>query len=336
MSQKVEVGIIGAGQWGSTLSLLASRNNVRVTLYDQNQELIKSIQSSRKNIRYLPEKISFPENIFVTSDIEIVTKPDLLLFVIPSKAIRNLCQTIKPFIRNEHMILHGTKGLEPHTFLRMSEIISQETNCKKVGVLSGPNIAIELALGQPGATVIASANKNVIESAQQIFASSQFRVYGNEDLLGVEWAGSLKNILAIAAGINNGLGFGSNVLSMLITRGLSEMSRVIQSIGGHSNTLIGLAGIGDIITTCTSPLSRNFRAGQMLTKGKTRTEIEKELAMTVEGFNTIEVIAELAEKKNLDLPITQALNKIIRDNQPIPQAIQQLMERPFSYEFQYN
>ncbi|MBI2604739.1 MAG: NAD(P)-dependent glycerol-3-phosphate dehydrogenase [Deltaproteobacteria bacterium] len=329
------VGILGAGQWGTALSLLASRGCGRVYLYDRDKGRANETRETRINARYLPG-IRLPENVLVTSDLKTVLENSTLVIpVIPSKHFRGFAREYARFVRPDHCLVHGTKGLEPQTHKRMSEILLEETPARLVGALSGPNLAVELANGQPGATVIGSPSMEVIAFMQAAFASPQLRIYGNPDLVGVEWAGALKNILAVAAGINNALGYGQNVLALLITRGLAELSRLISAKGAHSSTLLGLAGVGDIITTCTSPLSRNFRAGQLLAQGKSMAEIEKALAMTIEGFNTVKVASEIAQSLKIELPITQALEQIIFEARPIGEAIRELMERPATFEFQF-
>lgn len=329
------IGILGAGSWGTALALLASKQVSTVYLYDRNPSRAAEIEKSRENSRYLPG-IKLPAQVHPSHDLKMIfEKCRLLVPVIPAEAFRAFTKTYAPFTRGDHLLVHGTKGLEPTTHKRMSEILIEETSCIRVGALSGPNLAQELANGLPGATVIASRFDEVIETTQAAFSSNQLRVYGNHDLVGVEWAGALKNILAIASGLLNELGYGQNALAMMLTRGLSEISRLITAMGAHSLTLLGLAGIGDVIATCTSPLSRNFRAGQQLAKGRTAQEITKSLAVTVEGFNTIKVATELAAQKKIDLPITHALWQIAFERKPTEDALRELMERPSTLEFSF-
>ncbi len=334
MPEAKNITILGAGQWGTSLAMLAARNGCKVCLYDHEEARVELMTRERENKRYL-SGFPFPEGITLTSDLKTAFANRVVMPIIPSKVYREFARKFASFVTPEHILVHGTKGLESGSHKRMSQILIEETGTKLIGALSGPNLAIEIAQQQPAATVVASPHDEVIAELQRLLASSQLRIYGNHDLTGVEWSGSFKNILAIAAGLNHGLGFGQNVLSMLITRGLTELSRLIVTMGGHSTTLLGLAGIGDIITTCTSPLSRNFRAGQMLAQGKTQDVIEKELAMTVEGFNTIRIASEVGTQKNLELPITQALEQIAFKGRPIKAAIRELMERPSTYEFDF-
>jgi glycerol-3-phosphate dehydrogenase (NAD(P)+) len=330
------ITIFGAGQFGTALAMLASINCKKVFLYDRDENRAQKIQETRINDKYLPQ-FKLPDSIFITSNMnQCIESSTLLMPILPSKSMREFSKKISTLIDpNHHIIIHGTKGFEPITFKRMSDVIKEETKIKKIGVLSGPNLAIEIAQGQPAATVVASEDKEVIEFAQKIFASPRFRVYGNTDMIGVEWAGTLKNILAIASGICNGLGFGNNVMAMLITRGFAEMSRLITAMGAHTYTLVGLAGIGDIITTCTSPLSRNFTAGKLLAQGYKIDELEKKLGMTIEGINTVKAAYNLAKEKKIELPITEALYHVIFNSQPIKQSITELMSRPTTYEFQF-
>ncbi len=332
-SQK-SVGILGAGQWGTTLAILAQKSGSSVILFDINPDKIASLEKTRE-LNVL-KGIPIPKSIELTSDLSYVfEKSQLIMPVVPSKAFREITKKFAPLVKPHHYIVHGTKGLEPKTYERMSEILFEELKTKKIGALSGPNLAIELAQGQPGATVIASADDDLIQYTQNALSSSQFRTYGNPDIVGVEWAGALKNILAVGTGITHQLGFGQNAISMLITRGLAEFSRLMSAMNAHSATLLGLAGIGDVITTCTSPLSRNFRAGQMLAKGLSLPQIEKEMGMTIEGLNTMKVVQELSKEKNVDLPITTALFQIAYEKRRIDEALRDLMERPSTNEFHY-
>lgn len=327
------VGILGAGNWGTTLALVASSQVGRVFLYDRDPARADEMRARRENVRYLPG-IHLPESIRITNELEEVFRSCRLIApVVPSSGFRQLARSYAPFTRGDHFLVHGTKGLEPGSHKRMSEILMEETSCLRIGAISGPNLALELAQGQPGATVASSRFDEVIEAAQAAFSSPILRVYGNHDLVGVEWAGALKNILAIAAGMLHEMGFGKNALAMVLTRGLAEISRLISAMGARSSTLLGLAGIGDVIATCTSPLSRNLRAGQLLARRKGQDEIQKELAMTVEGLNTVRVATELAALKRIDLPITQALYEIAFDGKPVSEAIRELMERPSAFEF---
>lgn len=332
-SQK-SVGILGAGQWGTTLAILAQKSGSDVTLFDISPEKVSLLNKTRE----LPvlKGISIPKEIHFTSDLSTVfEKSQLIMPVIPSKVFREFTKSYSKLVKPHHYIVHGTKGLDPKSYERMSEILFEELPTKKIGALSGPNLAIELAMGHPGATVIASADQELIQYSQNALSSSQFRIYGNPDIVGVEWAGALKNILAVGTGITHQLGFGQNAISMLITRGLAEFSRLMSTMNAHSATLLGLAGIGDVITTCTSPLSRNFRAGQMLAKGLSLPQIEKEMGMTIEGLNTMKVVQELSKDKNIDLPITSALYQIAYEKRRIDEALRDLMERPSTNEFHY-
>ncbi len=326
------IGILGAGQWGTTLALLASKKNPHVVLYDRDPIRVQEISKCRENKKYLPGFL-LPEAICVTSNIsEVFESCELIYIIVPALALRSFIQNFKSLVHENHFLIHGIKGLEPNTSKRMSEIIFEETKSLQIGVLSGPNLAIELAQNLPAATVIASKNSDVIKKCQDALACSQLRIYGNSDVIGVEWAGALKNILAIAAGVLFELKLGQNALAMLLTRGVAEIGRFLVQLEAQPSTLLGLSGIGDIIATCTSPLSRNFRAGQLLVKGKSKPEIEKELAMTIEGFNTVQVAIHFAHSKGIEMPITQSLYKVIFQNYSLTQAIQELMERPSSFE----
>lgn len=332
---KLPVAILGAGNWGTVLALLASRQVPKVYLYDRDPARVDEMTAQRENKRYLPG-VKLPETINITTNLEkIFSECQLIMPVVPSSAFRKFAASYAPFTRGDHFLVHGTKGLEPQTHKRMSQILTEETSTLRVGALSGPNLAVELAQGQFGATVVSSRFQEVITATMEALSSSQLRVYGNPDLVGVEWAGALKNILAIAAGMLNQMQFGQNALAMVLTRGLAELSKLIAAMGAHSSTLLGLAGIGDVIATCTSPLSRNYRAGQMLAQGKASPEIERELAMVVEGLNTIKVAKELATHYRIELPITHALYQIAFERKGVHEAIKELMERPTTLEFSF-
>ncbi|MBI3555609.1 MAG: NAD(P)H-dependent glycerol-3-phosphate dehydrogenase, partial [Deltaproteobacteria bacterium] len=225
------VGILGAGNWGTVLAILAAKQVPTVYLYDRDPARVGEMNSTHENKRYLAG-VKLPAAIRITSDLEeIFSACRLILPVIPSHSFRKFAQSYAPFTRGDHLLVHGTKGLEPVTHKRMSDILTEETSCLRVGALSGPNLAVELAQGQPGATVVSSRFDEVIEAAMAAFSSDQLRVYGNHDLVGVEWAGALKNILAIAAGMLQELGFGQNALAMVLTRGLAEISKLITAMG---------------------------------------------------------------------------------------------------------
>ncbi len=328
---KTNVTILGAGNWGTVLAILASKNNNAVTLYDHNTKRADDIQKTRKNSQYLPN-IELPSSVTVTSNLNQCFQSQLIVPVVPAKNFRSLLKQISPFIRADHFIVHGIKGLEPETHLRMSQVILEETAALRIGMLSGPNLALELAAGQIGATVVASRFEEVIETMQTTFGSSQFRIYGNHDLVGVEWAGALKNILAIACGILTELGFGLNAQAMLLTRAIAEMSRLISCMEADTNTLLGLSGIGDIIATCFSTKSRNFQAGTMLARGEAKGSIEAKLQMTAEGLNTIAVAKDLSKKHKLSLPIVEGLYEIVYRNQPLKDVMKNLMQRPQTFE----
>lgn len=326
------MGILGAGNWGTALSLLAAKNNKTVYLYDRDTARAAEMQTIRENKKYL-RGIHIPENVIVTSDLKKVFETCILILpTVPARAFRDLAHQCAPYARGDHILVHGTKGFEPGSRKRMTEILAEETPCLRTGVLSGPNIAAEHARGLPGATVVASRFEEVVTEAQSALTSELFKVYGSYEPTAVEWAGALKNILALGAGIINELGYGQNTLAVFVARGLAEMSRLIGATGTHSKSLFGLAGIGDIFVTCTSPLSRNFRAGQMLARGKAPDEIQREVVMVVEGFNTLQVAIELAAEHKVDLPLVTGLWQIAYGRKNVLDVLRALMERPATYE----
>lgn len=332
LKNEPKIGVLGSGNWGTVVALLAAQKQKKVLLFDRDPARAQQIQNQRINTKYLPG-ITLPANIEITSDLKKVFDQCSLIFpIIPSSQFRRFTQSFAPWVRGDHFLVHGTKGLEAHSCKRMSEIITEETGILRIGALSGPNLAQELAEQKPGATVVASRFHEVIKAAQDALSSHQLQVYGNSDLVGVEWIGSLKNILAIAAGTIHGLKLGNNALAMILTRGIAEMKHLLHIVGAQPSTIIGLAGIGDIMATCSSPLSRNFQAGALLAQGYSINEIEKKLAMTIEGLNTLLVAKELAQKHRAATPISNAVYSIAYQKKDARRTIEELVAEPASFE----
>lgn len=315
------VGIIGAGNWGTALAILAARAEAHVWLYDRSLERVKSIQETRENKQYLPG-IPLSQNIQVTNSMaEVFSNCTLIMPVVPAVAMRHLAQEMSRYSKGSHILVHGTKGLEPQTHLRMSEILAEETGCLRVGTLSGPNLAGELAADLPGATVVASRFDEVISLTTNAFQSSKFKIQGSSDLAGVEWIGAFKNILALGAGFCSELKLGQNATAMILTQGLKEILQILSVLGAQTHTVFGLAGFGDIIATSTSPLSRNFRMGRQLALGKHHEVAQAEFAMTVEGINTLQALEEIRIQESLDLKVIPALWRLAYSREPSIQIL---------------
>jgi glycerol-3-phosphate dehydrogenase (NAD(P)+) len=282
--QPAAVSVLGAGNWGTTLAHLIGENGFPVRLWARNVELATEIAERRTNTQYLPG-LTLSAKIQPTSDLdEAVRGATLLFIVIPSQAFRLVCTQIGGLVTPAQLAVHATKGLELSTYKRMTEIMLEETCLRQIGVLSGPNIAREMCEGKPAGTVIASRFPRVIEVARNYLKSRRLRVYANSDVVGVELGGTLKNIIAIAAGMATQMQLGENAKSLLITRGLSEIARLGVALGSDPMTFSGLAGIGDLMVTCASPISRNHRVGAALARGLSLSEAVESLGMVAEGI----------------------------------------------------
>lgn len=307
--KSTKISILGAGSWGSTLALLAHKNKANDVILYGNQF----------------RDASNEKGFLTTPDIKIACKKaDLIVLVVPTYAMNDVLEKMPTLSKNQPLI-HGSKGFDPKTGKRMSEIIARCTKVKTIGVLSGPNLSSEISLGLPAATVIASNSTKVISLVQKTLSSPTFRIYGNNDIVGVEWVGALKNVLAIASGICQSLQLGQNAQAMLVTRGIHEISKLILKMGGKKETLLGLAGIGDIFATCTSIRSRNYQAGTWLAKGLSRTDVERKVEGTIEGFGTIDSVVPIAKKKKIEMPITEALHRLINSKEVSKHLIQKIM-----------
>lgn len=324
----MKVSIIGAGSWGTALAQAANDNNHSVTIYARSAATVAEINTHNTNKRYLQEAI-LSEKIIATSSLkETIDFADVLILAVPTKAMRNICEEVNKYLKTPKHIIHVSKGLEVDTNLRMSEVIEDVINKENllgVGVLSGPSHAEELILRHPTVVAIASKNEELTKIAQQIFQNEYFRIYVNEDIIGVEIGGSLKNIIALGCGMLDGLGLGDNAKAALINRGLIEIIRIGKKLGANELTFIGLGGIGDLIVTCTSKHSRNYNCGYLIGKGYTLEEATKKLAMVAEGVRTTKVCYFLAKKYNVYMPITENIYNVLYNNMSIEQCVSNLM-----------
>ncbi|MDQ0271090.1 NAD(P)H-dependent glycerol-3-phosphate dehydrogenase [Cytobacillus purgationiresistens] len=331
MKRNIEnVAVIGAGSWGTALAMVLADNGHHVRLWGHKAEQINEINDLHTNEKYLPD-IKLPHNITGYSSLEeALTGIDTIVLAIPTKAIRDVLNQIADLRTEPLTIVHVSKGIEPDSLLRISEMIEQEMPAEllhSVVVLSGPSHAEEVSLRHPTTVAVSSKDMMTAERIQDLFINQNFRVYTNADIVGVEIGGALKNIIALAAGISDGLGYGDNAKAALITRGLAEISRLGVKMGASPLTFSGLAGIGDLIVTCTSVHSRNWRAGNMLGKGQNLQEVLDNMGMVVEGVRTTKAAHQLAEKYNVQMPITSVLYDVLFNNVNAKDGVDLLMAR---------
>jgi len=338
-----KVAILGAGSWGTALSIVLSRARTThdISLWTRNAELAATLERDRENKAYL-SGVPLPRGIRVTNNISVaVEEAQILVGAIPSAHARSVYSQLLPSIRQEIVFVSATKGLEPSTHLRMSKVVeevfarggAQRTPPPpQIAVLSGPSFAAEAARGEPTAVVLAAENAGLANRLQEEFSGPSFRLYTNDDVLGVEMAGAMKNVMAIAAGACQGLGLGSNALAALITRGLAEMTRLALALGARRETLSGLAGLGDLVLTCTGALSRNRHVGLQLGKGCRLPEILAPMRMVAEGVDTAAPLLALARERGIELPITEQVDGILHHGKAPREAIREIMERPLKRE----
>ena len=331
------VAILGGGSWGTGLAVVLSncRRKHQIRLWVREPELAESIETQRENKKYLPG-VAIPAVVRACRNIEeALQEAETVICAVPSAHTRSVLAQALPCVPREASLVSATKGLEPATHLRMSQVITQVMNARfvpRVAVLSGPSFALEAAQGHPTAVVLASEDAALAACLQEELSGPTFRLYTNSDVLGVELVGAMKNVVAIAAGACQGLGLGSNSLAALITRGLAEMTRLAVALGGKPETLSGLAGMGDLILTCYGVLSRNRRVGFELGQGRTLQEILAGMTMVAEGVGTTAALLALARENHIELPITQQVHSILHLGNPPREAIRAIMERPLRRE----
>ncbi len=319
------VAVLGGGSFGTAIANILADNGHTVRLWLRDQATVESINDFHENKKYLPG-IPLNPSIIPTTDLAVALKDVKICFVaIPSKAFRPVIRQARHLMNSEMILVSTTKGIEEDGFLLMSQILLSESPCTKVGVLSGPNLAKEIADRNLTGTVIASEFTDVREAIQDVLSCPYFRVYANSDRFGVELGGALKNIYAIAAGMAAAMGLGENTKSMLITRSLAEMSRFASHMGGNPMTFLGLAGVGDLFVTCTSPLSRNYQVGHSLAEGLSLEEALEKLGGTAEGVNTIRLVKGESEKRGIYMPLVHGLYEIIFEKKELKEVIKRLM-----------
>lgn len=336
-STKQKITVVGAGSWGTALALVLADNGHEVRLWGHNPAQIDEINQYHTNKKYLGDVI-LPEGIIGYSSLEeALLDIDTIILAVPTKAIREVLNKIAAIHKQPLTIVHVSKGIEPDTFLRISEMIEEEMpedQLKDVVVLSGPSHAEEVSLRHPTTVTVSSKRMEAAEKVQDLFINNNFRVYTNTDVVGVEIGGALKNIIALAAGITDGLGYGDNAKAALITRGLAEIARLGTKMGASPLTFSGLTGIGDLIVTCTSVHSRNWRAGNLLGKGHNLQEVLDNMGMVVEGVRTTKAAYQLAQKHDVNMPITTALYNVLFNNGSPKEEVDKLMARDKTHEME--
>lgn len=323
------VAIMGGGSFGTVLANLIAPNVKEVKIWVRDESQARTMNSNRENIRYLPD-VKLHQNIRVLSSLNEVFEghPNAVIWALPAKSVREVTKSCSSYFLGSEIVLHATKGIEEGSMKRITQILAEELPLRRIGVISGPNLAKEIARNEPSATVVASHFKEVTEAGAYLLRSPSFRVYEAFDVAGVEWAGTLKNIYALASGMLDTLNFGQNARALLLTRSLTEMVKFGKIMGGEEETFLGLAGVGDLIATCSSPLSRNYRVGKAVAEGKDLETILKELNLTAEGVRTTQIVNDFAKERGLLLPIADAVYQILFKQSPVHIALKELMMMP--------
>lgn len=321
------IGVIGAGSWGTALAVLLCGNGHEVTLWSIIEDEVHTLQTKRENPDKLPG-VKLPEKIEVTSDLEkAISGKQVLVLAVPSPYVRSTAHTMKPYVAEGQIIVNVAKGIEEDSLKTLSQVIEEEIPQALVAVMSGPSHAEEVGRGIPTTIVVGAHDRKTAEYLQGIFMNEVFRVYTSPDVLGIELGAALKNVVALAAGIADGLGYGDNTKAALITRGIAEIARLGTAMGGKVETFSGLSGIGDLIVTCASMHSRNRRAGILIGKGYSYEEAMKEVKMVVEGVYSAKAAVRLAEKCGVQLPIIEQVNAVLFEGKRADEAVKDLMLR---------
>ena len=329
------IAVIGAGSWGTALAIVAARNHHKVKLWAREAEVADRINRARRNPFYLSE-FELPDDIQATTSLEdAIDGAHFALLVVPSHAMREIVGRLRPRLRSELVLVSAAKGVENSTLMRMEEVVAdvlRESFIPNYVALSGPSFAIEVAKGDPTAIVAASSDPESSELIQHSMSSSLFRIYTNTDVVGVEFGGAVKNVVAIASGIVRGLGFGTNAVAAVITRGLAEMTRLALAQGARVETMAGLAGLGDLVLTCTGELSRNRHVGVQLGRGRKLADILSEMREVAEGVKSTKSIYELGQRLGIEMPITANIHALLYEDKPALDAANELMGRPLKRE----
>jgi len=329
-----KIGVIGGGSWGTALAILLAKKGLSVDLWLRDKTQCQEISFSKENVKYLPGVI-MPNNINVTNDLDLVVKgKEVIVLAVPSHGVREILKNIKSKIPKDQIIVNVAKGIETDSLLRISEIVLEEIPMAKYTVLSGPSHAEEVAKDMPTTVVVASKEKIIAEYVQDLFIAPKFRVYTNPDVAGVEIGGSLKNVIALGAGISDGLGYGDNTKAAIMNRGIIEITRLGEKMGANKMTFAGLSGIGDLIVTCTSMHSRNRKAGIKIGQGLSMEEAIKSIGMVVEGIKTTKAAFKLSEKYGVKMPITEEIFNVLYNGAEVKNAVISLMLRDRTHEIE--
>ena len=320
-----KVSVIGAGSWGSALAVLLANNGHEVTLWTHDPHEIEMLSTKREQVEKLPG-VKLPDNIMIEADLKTaLTDEDVVVMAVPSPVVRMVAKQMSPFIKDGQIIVNVAKGIEDVTYKTLSDIIEEEIPNAEVCVLSGPSHAEEVGRGIPTTVVVGAKNKETAEMLQDVFMNKVFRVYTSSDIVGIELGGALKNVIALAAGTVDGLGYGDNTKAALMTRGIAELTRLGEALGGKPETFSGLTGVGDLIVT--SVHSRNRKAGYLMGKGMTAEEAMKEVKMVVEGVYSAKAALGLARKCNVAVPIVEAVNRVLFENADPKEEVSNLLLR---------
>lgn len=331
---KDKIGIIGGGSWGTAIAILLGKKGYEIDMWLRSEKQCIDINKTRENVKYLPGVI-IPDNVNTTNDIKkTVLEKKILVLAVPTHGVRDTLKKIKDFVNEGQIIVNLAKGIENGTLNRISEIAEQELPELDYVVLSGPSHAEEVAKDMPTAIVVASKKKEIAQCVQDIFMAPKFRVYTSPDVVGVELGGSLKNVIALGAGISDGLGYGDNTKAALVNRGIFEIAKLGEKMGADQMSFAGLSGIGDLIVTCTSMHSRNRRAGIKIGQGMSMEEAIESVGMVVEGIKTTKSTYELAKKMNVNMPITEEIYEVLYEGKDVKNSVINLMLRDKTHEIQ--
>ncbi len=334
-SPDVRIGVVGAGSWGTALANLLAEKGYRVDLWVFEREVCQQISEARENKTFLPG-VALSENLFPTNEIvNVVSKKDLILMVVPSHVVRGTARLMNEIIDPQTILVSASKGIENKTHLTMSGVLAESLaafSMDRFAVLSGPSFAKEVGRHLPTAVTVAAKNEQTADWVQQIFSTPHFRVYTHSDVIGVELGGSVKNVIAIAAGIIDGLALGLNTRAALITRGMTEIRRLGLRLGANPRTFTGLAGVGDLVLTCTGDLSRNHTIGKQIGQGRKLSELLAEMQMVAEGVKNAKSVYNLSRKLNVEMPISHAIYRVLYENLSPAEAVLQLMTRDLKQE----
>ncbi len=329
-----KVVVLGGGSWGTALALSLAKSGIDVDIWMRDKAQCESMNYARENLKYLPGVV-IPNNIVAKHDIESALEgKTIIVSAVPTQSVRKCLQSMKEYIKKDQIIVNVAKGIEVGSLCRISQIVKEELPDNEYAVLSGPSHAEELARDIPTTVVVAAKKRAIAERVQDLFMTPKFRIYTNPDVVGVELGGALKNIIALGAGISDGLGYGDNTKAALMSRGIVEIGRLGAELGGMKETFSGLSGIGDLIVTCTSMHSRNRRAGILIGEGKNLDEVVASIGMVVEGVKTTKAAFNLAKKHGIDMPITEEIYNVLYNGSDVKDAVVNLMMRNKTHEME--